>query len=209
MIVYNFEQGTPEWDAVRLGKLTGSHGQEIGNAGKGLDTYAKKVILKMIDPLAVSFSNAIMDRGNEEEPLARKAYEFERGVEITEVGFIESELTDLAASDRCGCSPDGLIVTDGMCEIKARNNAIHFDLLRTDNIDSKTVWQMQMNMLVSGRQWCDFVSYNRNFKEDSLYVRRIVRDEEKIKKLIFGISKGTNLINNYLAEDVVLRNLPK
>jgi len=165
--------------------MTASHATAIGNYGKGLQTYCREIIQNMIHEKP-NYVNADMERGNELEPIARSVYEFENDVIVKEVGFIEY-------SKYIGYSPDGLINDDGLLELKARNDKIHLGLLLGDSVDSGTIWQMQMGMLVSGRKWCDFGSYNPNFKR-SLFTQRFYPDPKKFEKLLHGFQVGENLL---------------
>ena len=183
-------QKSPEWFALKEGKMTASHAQAIGSNGKGLNTY----IIELMSEYYSSgeednYTNKNMDRGNDLEPQARMIYELETGKTVEQVGFIEH-------NEFSGCSPDGL-VDDGLMEIKCQNDKIHFSHLLNGGkeISSKYIWQMQMQMLVSGRKWCDFVSYNPNFKE-SIFSVRITADEEKHKKLLEGLKAGEEMIKN-------------
>lgn len=100
-------QGTPEWFAIRAGKMTASHAQEIGNMGKGLTTYIYEILAEAYSSgEPEKFSNAHTDRGIELEPVARSMFEMEHDCQIEEVGFIEH-------NDFVGCSPDGLIGEEG------------------------------------------------------------------------------------------------
>lgn len=196
MIIHRMEQGTDEWHEVRKGKLTASNGTAIATNGAGLKTYVKKIVLAMFTT-PKQLTGADFDRGHELEPIARAKYEFENNVIVEEVGFIEH-------SKRSGYSPDGLIEIDfkgegpGLIEIKARNDAKHLDLILGGKVDSGTVWQMQFGMLVTGRKWCDFVSYNPNFKKNSKVERRFYRDETKIQKIRVGIYEGSKMIEELL-----------
>jgi exodeoxyribonuclease (lambda-induced) len=118
--------------------------------------------------------------------MARKLYELEKDVEIKEVGFIEMD-------EFSGASPDGLIGEDGLVEIKSPNDKNHFFIVSTEKIETKYIWQMQMQMLVTDRKWCDFVSFNPNFEKE-LVIIRVERDEKKIEKLKIGIEVGKELI---------------
>lgn len=195
MKIHNMEQGTPEWHEVRKGKLTASHGTAIASNGAGLKTYVKNIILAMFTEKK-PLTGGDIERGNELEPIARAKYEFEKNVEVIEYGFIEF-------SKRCGYSPDGLVEEEGLIEIKARNDAKHLDLLLTGKIDTGTVWQMQMGMLVTNRKWCDFISYNPNFKKNSLYIKRVHRDETAINKLRKGIYEGSKMIEELLSNAII------
>ena len=103
MLIHNLEQGTPEWFALRKGKMTASHAQAIGNDGKGLDTYIFKIMAEEYSSgEVVHFSNSHTDRGNELEAVARSLYEMENDVIVEQVGFIEHD-------NYVGCSPDGIM----------------------------------------------------------------------------------------------------
>ncbi len=199
MIIHNVEQGSEAWLALRELKLTGSKGQEIGNNGKGLETLVKKLVLDKIAPPEDRFYGKDMQRGHELEPIAILKYEFEKGVTVNSVGFIEH-------CEHSGYSPDGLVDEDykgegkGLIEVKARNNDIHLQLILDDKIDSKTLWQMNYGMYVAKRKWCDFISYNPNFKGKSLYVQRVYPDPVKQGKIEIGIKSGkeklVSMLNN-------------
>jgi len=190
MIIHDVVQGTPEWHALRAGKMTASHAQEIGNAGKGLGTYVYKTLAaKHSTAEPESFTNEHMQRGNELEAQARAMYELENNVSVEEVGFIEHD-------EHSGASPDGLIADDGGLEIKCHDDVKHFKIIVNGEkeLDSKYLWQIQMNLFVTGRKWWDYVAYNPNFAQ-SLVVFRIEPDEEKHAKLLAGLEKGVALIN--------------
>ena len=183
----DIEQGSQEWLNTRKGRLTASNGQAIGANGKGLETYILNLMAEYYSSgEKVFYSNSDMDRGNELEPIARDMYELEKGFEVEQVGYIEPDNDELVL-----VSPDGLVEDDGMIEIKSVNDANHFALILEGEkgIDSKYMWQMQMNLLVAERKWIDYVSYNPNFKQ-SLVIFRIFPDKAKQDKLISGIEKG-------------------
>lgn len=194
MIIHTMEQGTDEWFEVRKLKLTGSNATAIGNNGAGLKTYVSKIVADYIAPKK-GWSGEDTERGHELEPIARAKYEFEKGVDVLEVGFVEY-------NKYVGISPDGLIGDDGMLECKARNDEKHLHILMTGEVDSSTIWQMNMGMLVSNRTWCDFISYNPNFK-NSLFVKRFYRDETKIQKLKLGLYEGEKMLKALLEVEVV------
>ena len=191
MKIYNeLEQGTDEWLNLRKGKMTASHGQEIGNNGKGLDTYITAMMAEFYsNGEKPNFTNEHMERGNELEDQARSIYAINNNVEVTQVGFIEY-------SEFVGCSPDGLVGEDGMLEIKCPTDVNFFKHLLNGEkeIASKYIWQMQMNLLISDRKWCDYMAYNPNFEQSS-FIFRILPDEVKFKKLRIGIEMGEEKIN--------------
>jgi hypothetical protein len=134
------------------------------------------------------FTNKHTERGNELEPIARDIYEMDTGNKVEQVGFCEM-------NEFVGCSPDGLIRKDGGVEIKSIDDKGYFNLLIDKKIDSAYIWQIQMNLLITGRKWWDFVAYNPNY-EKSIYIERILPDKEKFKKLETGFETAKNLINN-------------
>ena len=194
MKIHNVEQGSPEWFELRKGKLTASHGTAIGNSGKGLLTYVDNIILAMFIDKEFKDSKDTL-RGKELEPFARIKYEFETGNVVKEVGFIEH-------CSFSGCSPDGLIGEDGGLEIKCRNDPKHLKLLLGGSISSDTIWQIQMCLLVTGRKWWDFASYNPNFKQ-SIVLRKVLPDVAKMEALSKGIEKGKLLIQEALNNEAI------
>lgn len=187
MKIHQVEQGSPEWHELRKGRMTASHADAIGANGKGLKTYITTLMAKYYssaDP--DNYTNAHMDRGNQLEPQARAMYELDRGVDVEQVGFVEID-------EHIGCSPDGLIGDDGGLEIKCHDDKRHFELIITDKIESKYLWQIQMNLMLTGRKWWDYVAYNPNF-ERSLVIHRIKPDKKMFAALEKGFEKGKELI---------------
>jgi len=180
------EQQSQEWFDLRKGKMTASNAQAIWNNWKGLETY-------IIEMMAESFSSAPKEvysnehtaRGNELEPLARWIYELENMLTVDQVSFIEY-------NEFIGCSPDGLVWEEWGLEIKCQNDVKHFKMIIDGiekNLDSGYVWQVQMNLWVTKRQWWDLAFYNPNFKE-SLLVTRIFPDPKKFAELEAGFQTG-------------------
>lgn len=120
-------------------------------------------------------------------------YELDRNVRVEQVGFIE-------ADEHIGFSPDGLIGEDGLLEIKCLSDILYYKLLLKgeNEIESKYLWQVQMQLLLSGRVWADLVFYNPNFKE-SMLIFRITPDEDKHIALLLGLEKGVEMITSQLA----------
>jgi hypothetical protein len=194
-------QGSDEWLQLRKGKLTCSKATAIGNSGAGLLTYVKEKVLEIVLPNdnEERYTNADIERGNALEPIARAKYEFEYGVTVEEVGFVEY-------CPNSGFSPDGLVGEDGGIEIKARNNAKHLEHLLGATIDSSTNWQIQGSLFMSGRKWWDFISYNPNFK-NSLYVERIYPDPKLQAKFKAGLAAGIKMLNDFLENDNMKKEL--
>jgi hypothetical protein len=205
-MIYHWDiiQQTDEWHKVKELKMSASHATAIGNCGKGLETYIRQLVRDTIVK-RVNYTNKDMERGNELEPIARLTYEFEYNCIVKQIGFI-------TYSDFVGISPDGLIDNfafigdDGGLELKARNDDIHFGLLLGDPVDSSAIWQMNMSMLVTGRKWWDFGSYNPNFKQ-SLYIRRFYPDQTKFNSLLKGFEIGEAMIKSLLENPNVQKEI--
>ena len=192
MEIHKLEQRTDEWYELRRKyPLTASNAQAIGNNGKGLETLVWSVLAdKYSFADKENITNKDMERGVELEAQARAIYELETGNTVTEVGFVTNE----KVSPVCGASPDGIVGDDGLLEIKCFDDAKHFKYaVHGLEIESQYEWQVQMQMLVTERKWCDFVAYNPNYKK-SLLVKRIERDDVFIEALKVGLKKGEILI---------------
>ena len=186
---FDIEQQSPEWFNLRKGKMTGSHAQEIGNQGKGLETNINTLMAEFYSNAdKEQFMNKDTERGNELEYQAQSIYCFNNEIEVKPVGFVEH-------SEFIGCSPDGLVGDDGMIEIKCPNDYIYFQhLLNKERaIESKYIWQIQMNLMITGLRWCDYVCYNPNFSE-SIFIYRILPDSIKFKALLVGLEMGEEKI---------------
>jgi len=187
------DQGTEAWKEVRKNKFTASNAQAIASAGAGLTTYCYEIMAeKYSSALKETYTNEHTERGNILEPDARTLYELTTNQNVQQVGFVEM-------NEHVGCSPDGLVGEDGLIEIKCPSDVMkHMKLLFNgeSEIDSAYIWQMQMQLLVCERKWCDFVSYNPNF-EKALVVYRIYPDQEKFDKLQKGLEKGIETLKNF------------
>lgn len=194
MKTYNeIQQGSPEWLQLRLGKFTASNAQAIASNGIGLTTLCfEKAAEILTGKMKEQYANADMDRGNELEEMARNSYELETGIVVKRVGFVEK-------SDRIGCSPDGLIAEDGLQEIKCKNDPNFVKFMFDKKIDTAHLWQMQMQMLITDRKWCDYVVFNPNFPK-SVIVVRVERNEADIEKLRFGLEKAQEQLDSILSK---------
>lgn len=180
-------QGDDEWFAARLGRCTASCFSDVLAKGQGLTR--KKYLLRVVTErltgkVAESFSNPHTDRGTEQEPFARLAYESRTGNFVEEVGFIQHN------SLMAGCSPDGLIDSSGGVEIKSVLPHVQIETIQNGKYPSGHAAQIQGCMWVSGREWFDFVSYSPDLPENlSMYIFRVQRDEEYIKALELSVIK--------------------
>jgi putative phage-type endonuclease len=180
-----FEQGSPEWIKSRLGRATASRIKDIiAKTKTGYSTsrknYALELALERITGARQEgYTNAAMQRGTDMEPIARAAYEALTGELVEEVGLIDHPTILMT-----GASPDGLVGKDGLLEIKVPNSATHLDTLTSQKADPQYMPQMQWQLACTGRQWCDFVSYDERFPEHlRLFVHRVRRDDDYIAEL--------------------------
>jgi putative phage-type endonuclease len=172
------EQGTEEWFTIRIGKVTASRVADViaktktGYSATRDNYMAQLVCERLTGQKGDSFSNAAMQHGTETEPLARLSYEVTQNVLVDEVGFVPHPLIEMA-----GASPDGLVGDDGLLEIKCPNTATHIETLLSQSVPGKYNTQMQFQMACTGRQWCDFVSFDNRLPEElQLFVKRVPRD---------------------------------
>jgi hypothetical protein len=179
------EQRTTEWHAARLGKVTASRVADVVAKTKtGYSTsranYMAELICERLTGVRGDFyQNAAMLWGTSTEPQARAAYEARSGCLVEEVGFVPHSSITMA-----GASPDGLVDEDGLVEIKCPITATHLDTLLTETVPGRYITQMQWQMACTGREWCDFISFDPRLPENmQLFIKRVVRDKEMIDTL--------------------------
>jgi exodeoxyribonuclease (lambda-induced) len=193
MEIINIEQGSDEWYQVRRMKMTASHAQAIAACGAGLETYILDMCSEFFSTKEKEiFANQHTERGNAYEDQARVIYELQTGNKVEQVGFV-------VHSDHVGCSPDGLVNDDGLVEFKNPSDKEHFRFMVDNKIKPEYEWQMQMQMLVTGREWCDFVSYNPNF-ENCIVIKRVTPDDKKLEKLLKGFEAGGKRIKEIISQ---------
>jgi len=192
------KQGSDAWFQSRMGRVTASRVADvIAKTKTGYSTsrenyMAQLVCERLTGTVAESFTNAAMQWGTDNEPLARAAYEAYADVLVDEVAMITHPRIEQA-----GASPDGLVGQSGLVEIKCPNTATHIDTLLTQTVPSKYVTQMQWQMACTGRQWCDFVSFDPRLpKELQLFVKHISRDEDYISMLEKEVIKFLKELND-------------
>jgi len=176
------QQGTDEWFAARLGKVTASRAADVmtkkGSAARA-NLSAQLVLERLTNTKGESFSSAAMQWGVDQEPFARAAYEAHSGVWVDTVGFVQHPTIELA-----GASPDGLVGHDGLVEIKCPNTAAMIDTLLTGKVPSNYSTQMQMQMACTGRAWCDYAVFDSRMPvKAQLFVKRVQRDQKYIDDL--------------------------
>lgn len=159
MIILPGEQGSQEWIDHRLGRPTASAFKRVvtstGRLSKQREKYVAELLAEWVtgDPW-VQFETEWTERGKELEPEARRAYGFLRDVDPVSVGFC------LHDSGVAGCSPDGLVGEPGLLELKCPGAPRHIYYLAHQEVPSDYVAQVQGQIWVTGREWCDFMSYH-------------------------------------------------
>ncbi len=179
MIVHTCEQGSAEWHAVRAGLVTSSEFSTVLAKGKGggesltRRTYMHKLAGEILTgECTESYSNGHMERGKALEPEARDLYAFAHDCEPEQVGFI--------TSGRKGCSPDSLIGTVGMLEIKTKLPHLLIDAILKDDFLAEHKAQCQGALWVAERDWIDLAVYWPGLP---LFEKRAYRDEAYIAAL--------------------------
>jgi predicted phage-related endonuclease len=160
------QQGTPEWQAARIGLITASEVKLIltptlkiaanAETKKHLYELLAQRISGHVEPYFESYD---MERGHSDEFTARELYK-DNIEDVAECGFITND--DFGFT--LGYSPDGLVGDDGLIECKSRRQKYQVQTLTecvpTQIIPSEYMMQIQTGLMVSGRKWCDFLSYS-------------------------------------------------
>lgn len=207
MKIHNMEQGTDEWQEVRVGKITGTKAKAICGiktkkdgiiqVSDGANTVIQEKIIELIlGKVQETKQTEEMARGIRLEPESRALYEFTNDVEVEEVGFIE-------VNKYSGFSPDGLIGKDGLWENKSMNAFNHLRAVLFDYVKPEHLYQCQKGLADSNRKWIDYTVYNPDVDPNlQLHSIRIFRDEEIISNIKESVEIAGKLIeegyNKYL-----------
>lgn len=197
------EQGTTEWLRERAGKVTASRLADVMSKGRGsapsatrANYMAQLAAERLTGEPTETFTNAAMQHGTDTEPQARAQYTMRTGLNVWEMGFVPHPT--LAMS---GASPDGFVEFDGMVEIKCPNTATHIQTLRGKDIDRKYLLQMQWQMTCSGRDWCDFVSYDPRMPADlAFHCTRVEHDAELAEEITAAVTQFLSELDDLEAE---------
>ena len=171
---HDIQQNNDDWLDLRIGKVTGSSiGKVMANGNKAFGAPAKQLAINIAVERITgkrvetdSYKNAHMERGHEQEPIARQKYEDTYFVDVGNGGFYDNGKT--------GCSPDGRVCDDGLVEIKSVIPTVHYATIKRGGYDPAYKWQYIFNIRESGRNWLDFVSYCSDYPiHNNLYVYRI------------------------------------
>jgi putative phage-type endonuclease len=178
------EQGDAQWKALRCGRITGSRFRAVMDLNKrnGQPNAARRRLVEVLrdelrtgEPEHVE-PNEYMAHGTAMEPLARAAYEFREGCACVVPAFIEHPTIPYI-----GFSPDGLVGDDGLIEIKSPAlEPRHMRTVTSQKCPDDYYPQVVGGLWVTGRAYCDFISY---FPSISVEVVRVYRDDDFINRL--------------------------
>ncbi len=186
MIVLDVQQGSAQWRAARMGIPTASNFKRILTASGKLSNasagYMDELLYEWrIGKIPMIEKTGWMRRGIELEPEARLYYASTTGAEVAQVGLVYRDQRQLIAA-----SPDGLVGENGLLEIKCPKLSTHMAYLRDGKVPPAYIPQMQGQMWVTNREWCDFFSYHPDILGPDVpgqFLVRIDRDEAYIQKL--------------------------
>jgi len=177
MIRVDVEQRSPEWFAARCGIPTASRfGDLLTPKTMKLSASSTPYLYELLAEWLTGkpkpqFQNDAMMHGTLTEPEAREYYEMRTGRKVEEIGFAVHD------SLQFGASPDGMVGEDGQIEIKCPYQNGHMEVLLTGEVPAKYRAQVQGQLLVTGRAWCDFISYHPEMPGEII---RVERDEALI-----------------------------
>ena len=200
--IIDVEQGTPEWFAARLGIPTASMFDTVMAKGRGggesktRRTYLLKLAGERITGQPQeSYSNAHMERGKEMEAEARELYALVSGNNPELVGFMRR--------GKAGASPDAVIGDDGLLEIKTKLPSMQIEVLLANRLPPEHEAQVHGQLWVSGRSWCDFVSYWPGLP---IFIHRVERDERRIAEIAVAVEQFNQELEAVLAQLAAFRS---
>jgi hypothetical protein len=193
----DIEQGGEEWLRIRAGKATASEFGSVLAKGEGKTRakYLRQLIAERLTGVpSETYRNAHMDRGTEQEPLARWAYELETGFQLQRVAFIEHD------SLLAGCSPDSLVVGKKRgVEIKCVIPTVQVETILRGTLPPEHKPQVQGGMWIAEYEEWDFVSYSPLMpKHLRTYIHTVKRDETYIKGLEVEVRTLLNEVESAL-----------
>lgn len=178
------DQRSIEWIMSRVAHVTCSRFADVmdklknGNPGAKRTKYMLDVVAERISGTPTEhYVTAAMERGVMMEPMARAAYEAKTGCIVDECGFIHHPTLQWV-----GGSLDGFVDDQGIIEIKAPTTSTHLTTILSG--ECLHLPQIMGYLWLTGRQWCDFISYDDRMPEPlNLYIQRIPRNDAYIAAL--------------------------
>lgn len=190
-IFHDIIQNSDAWFELRKGRFTASIFKDLflSKTTKGCEkSIYRPVYERLTGENPESFSSEYMERGHELEPIAKDYYEMETFDTVDNGGFF-------TLGEWIGASPDGLIGSDGLLEIKspAYNTMINYMIKKELPYIYK--WQVYGQLYVTGRSWCDFMAFHPKLKP---VIIRIERDETIIKELEMKLNESIEIAESIL-----------
>lgn len=193
-IYHNFEQRTPEWYAIRRGKVTASNAHKLLTPAKFKTYFTELAAETVVQLLTEGYVSPAMEWGIEQEPYAMEWYGDNVTQDIYTMGFVEIE------GMIAGCSPDLLVGDEGMVQIKCPAPKNHADTM-LNGPDKEYIVQMQYELFVTERKWNDFLSFDPRWPEHLVgHVIRFERDEALIKELEAKTKEMEALIDMFMLD---------
>jgi len=205
--ISNYEQGTEEWLKDRIPYVTASNISAVMAKGSGVtrQNYMVKKICEILSGEPVKgYKSKYMQDGNDNEPVARELYTAITGNKVKELPFYYIE------DEKLGASSDGEVDQDGIIEIKNVIPAEQVRFLTTGKIKSEYIKQMQTQMYVLEKKWCDFTQVSLGDEENGelpnkykVKIVRVERDEDMIlliRKEVAFFHRDMNELMNKLTE---------
>lgn len=194
----NNEQRSEGWHLQRHGKFTASEIYKLmgikglGETGK---SYAiDKAIEQLYGDTEESFISYDMQRGIELEPLA-----FAKFKQLKSLEFIEVENCSFFEHDEnSGASPDGLVGKEAILEIKCPKNSNFFRLVAEEEISKPYYYQMQMQMMCTGRKFAYFFNYIVIDGTEFYHTIKLEADEEVQELMKSRIQQAVEIKNEYI-----------
>lgn len=214
-------QGTDEWLKARLGIITASTMRliltptlKIANNEKTRAHVYEIVAQRATQHVEENYQSYDMERGHIEEVYAKDLYS-KNYEQIKDCGFITNVINGVTI----GFSPDGMVGDDGFVEVKSRRQKKQTQTIIEYEVPKENILQIQTGLLVSGRKWCDYISYSNGMP---MFVKRVYPDntviaaikdavcsfEEKVKEgLDVYVERSKSMVmaerRDYYADDVI------
>ncbi len=194
--IFDCEQNSPEWDALRHGCITASRFKDVMSKGRGSApsktrrTYMLSLAAERLGGASADhYTNSHMERGHLLEPEARKMYAFIKDVDPKLVGFVKN--------GEIGASPDALIGSDGLLEIKTKLPHLQLDCLLANKVPAEHIKQCQGQLWITQREWLDFVSYWPGL---DIFIKRMHRDERLIAEIKIAVEQFDAELNKLVEQ---------
>ena len=189
MKIFYCEQRSKQWYDLRCGKLTASNFHVLMHNSCTAHQYIMEKALERLTGKCVPnrFWTEDLQRGIDLEPVACREYELETGNKVVHVGFVQH-------NEYVGSSPDGLVGTEGGVEFKCPNETNFWKLQLHPKVSPQHYTQIQFNLWVCKRQWCDYIVYSTMERP---VIQRVVRDEEYIKAISERAAEVNRMIDMY------------